>query len=85
MTMAREESDAPVAVPVKEARYESEARKPPLRHLPDLEHPWLGLESFREETRSYFFGRATEIQELHLRLRSHPLLVLLRPKRFGKN
>jgi hypothetical protein len=31
--------------------------------LTDLEHPWLGLESFREETRAYFFGRDAEIAD----------------------
>jgi tetratricopeptide (TPR) repeat protein len=53
-------------------------------HLADLEHPWLGLESFREETRAYFFGRDTETAELHLRLRSHPLLVLYGRSGLGK-
>ncbi len=42
----------------------------------DLEHPWLGLESFSEITRSYFFGRDVEAAELLQRLRLHPLLVL---------
>ena len=50
----------------------------------DTEHPWLGLESFREETRAYFFGRDSEITELHLRLRSHPLLVLYGRSGLGK-
>jgi tetratricopeptide (TPR) repeat protein len=52
--------------------------------LADLEHPWLGLESFREETRAYFFGRGEEIDEIHLRLRSHPLLVLYGRSGLGK-
>ena len=52
--------------------------------LADLEHPWLGLESFREETRAYFFGRDAEIAELHLRLRSDPLLVLYGRSGLGK-
>jgi hypothetical protein len=30
----------------------------------DLEHPWLGLESFSESTRCYFFGRDAEGAEL---------------------
>ena len=51
--------------------------------LADLEHPWVGLESFREETRDYFFGREAEIAELHLRLRSQPLLVLYGRSGFG--
>src|SRR6516162_5430188 len=50
----------------------------------DLEHPWLGLESFREETRAYFFGRDAEVNEIHLRLRSHPLLVLYGRSGLGK-
>ncbi len=58
----------------------------PSRLLPvaNLEHPWLGLESFREETRAYFFGRDTEITEIHLRLRSYPLLVLYGRSGLGK-
>ena len=56
----------------------------PAQPLADLEHPWLGLESFREETRAYFFGRDAEIAELHLRLRSDPLLVLYGRSGLGK-
>ena len=56
----------------------------PPQPLADLEHPWLGLESFREETRAYFFGRDAEIAELHLRLRSDPLLVLYGRSGLGK-
>src|SRR5262245_54055185 len=52
--------------------------------LADLEHPWVGLESFREETRAYFFGRDVEIGEIDLRLRSHPLLVLYGRSGLGK-
>ena len=74
----------PVADPdVIEAPLE-DARPAATLHLADLEHPWLGLESFREETRAYFFGRDTEIAELHLRLRSHPLLVLYGRSGLGK-
>jgi hypothetical protein len=58
----------------------------PLKSSPlaDLEHPWLGLESFREESRAYFFGRDEEISELRLRLRSDPLLVLYGRSGLGK-
>jgi WD40 repeat protein len=52
--------------------------------LADTEHPWLGLESFSEATRPYFFGREAEIGELQLRLRSHPLLVLYGRSGLGK-
>src|SRR6266536_1673870 len=63
-----------------------EERAPPSHPFPvaDLEHPWLGLESFREETRAYFFGRDVEIAEIDLRLRSHPLLVLYGRSGLGK-
>jgi tetratricopeptide (TPR) repeat protein len=54
------------------------------QRLADVEHPWLGLESFREETRAYFFGRDAEISELRLRLRSDPLLVLYGRSGLGK-
>jgi hypothetical protein len=54
------------------------------RPVADLEHPWLGLESFGEETRAYFFGRDAEISELHLRARGDPLLVLHGRSGLGK-
>jgi hypothetical protein len=50
----------------------------------DVEHPWLGLESFSESTRSYFFGREAEAAELLQRLRLHPLLVLYGRSGLGK-
>jgi hypothetical protein len=50
----------------------------------DLEHPWLGLESFSESTRSYFFGRDAEAAELLQRLRLHPLLILYGRSGLGK-
>ena len=65
--------------------YESEGGWMPVADLADLEHPWLGLESFREDTREFFFGRETEIGELLLRLRSHPLLVLYGRSGLGKS
>ena len=52
--------------------------------MADLEHPWLGLESFGEETGVYFFGRAAEVAEIHLRLRNQPLLVVFGQSGFGK-
>src|SRR5580704_18161409 len=50
----------------------------------DVEHPWLGLESFSRSTRSYFFGRDTEAAELLQRLRPHPLLVFYGRSGLGK-
>ncbi len=52
--------------------------------LADLEHPWLGLESFRESTRAFFFGRDAEIAELGLRLRGQRLLTLYGRSGLGK-
>ncbi|MDQ6912235.1 MAG: tetratricopeptide repeat protein [Verrucomicrobiota bacterium] len=57
---------------------------PSPNRLADLEHPWLGLESFSEATQAFFFGRTEEIAELHLRWRSHPLLVLYGRSGLGK-
>jgi tetratricopeptide (TPR) repeat protein len=82
MPLHRPEADTAGAD--RDAPYETESRHPATAHLPDLEHPWLGLESFREDTRAYFFGRDAEIGELHLRLRSHPLLVLYGRSGLGK-
>jgi hypothetical protein len=53
-------------------------------HQVDLEHPWLGLESFSDETRGYFFGRDDEVAELLQRLRLHPLLVFFGRSGLGK-
>ena len=50
----------------------------------DVEHPWLGLESFDESTRSYFFGRDAEAAELLQRLRLHPLLIFYARSGLGK-
>jgi conflict system STAND superfamily ATPase len=50
----------------------------------DVEHPWLGLESFSESTRSYFFGRDVEAAELLQRLRLHSLLVFYGRSGLGK-
>ena len=36
----------------------------------DERNPWLGLASFTEETRAYFFGRDAEIAELKSVLKS---------------
>ena len=68
--------DSDDGVAVTEVSFLEEQAACAPRPMADLEHPWLGLESFREETRAYFFGRDVETAELHLRLRSQPLLVL---------
>jgi len=42
----------------------------------DAQHPWLGLDSFSEETRAYFYGRDEEVAELARRVQ-RKLLTLL--------
>jgi hypothetical protein len=58
-----------------------EARPP---HQVDLEHPWVGLESFSDEARGYFFGRDAEVAELLQRLRLDSMLVLFGSSGLGK-
>jgi WD40 repeat protein len=77
------DSDDRVAVAVVPSLDEQASSAAPWP-VANLEHPWLGLESFREETRAYFFGRDAETAEIHLRLRSQPLLVLYGRSGFGK-
>ena len=63
---------------------EEQAPPPPSPRVNDVEHPWPGLESFREESRAYFFGRDADIEEIHLRLRNNPLLTLYGRSGLGK-
>jgi hypothetical protein len=58
-----------------------EARPP---HQVDLEHPWVGLDSFSDEARGYFFGRDAEVAELLQRLRLDSMLVLFGSSGLGK-
>jgi tetratricopeptide (TPR) repeat protein len=50
----------------------------------DAEHPWLGLASFTEETRAYFYGREEEITELGRRVQRKLLTVLFGQSGLGK-
>ena len=50
----------------------------------DAEHPWLGLASFTEQTRQYFFGREGEIGELTRRVQRKQLTVLFGQSGLGK-
>jgi len=50
----------------------------------DAVHPWLGLASFTEETRAYFFGREEEIAELGRRVQRKLLTVLFGQSGLGK-
>jgi hypothetical protein len=50
----------------------------------DADSPWLGLLSFTEETKRFFFGRDPEIREIFLRVRDQPLTVLYGQSGYGK-
>ena len=50
----------------------------------DPEHPWIGLASYSEETRSYFHGRDEEAAELARRVQRKPLTVLFGQSGLGK-
>ena len=48
------------------------------------QHPWLGLASFTEETRQYFYGREDEVGELSRRVQRKLLTVLFGQSGLGK-
>jgi tetratricopeptide (TPR) repeat protein len=50
----------------------------------DPQNPWLGLASFTEETRAYFYGRDDEVAELARRVQRKLLTVLFGQSGLGK-
>ena len=50
----------------------------------DSQHPWLGLASFTEETRQYFYGREDEVAELGRRVQRKLLTILFGQSGLGK-
>ena len=50
----------------------------------DREHPWLGLVSFTEETRDFFYGREEEVAELERRVQRKLLTILFGQSGLGK-
>ncbi len=50
----------------------------------DAQQPWLGLASFTEETRGYFYGREEEIAELSRRVQRKLLTILFGQSGLGK-
>ena len=50
----------------------------------DDRNPWLGLASFTEETRQYFYGREDEVAELSRRVQRKLLTVLFGQSGLGK-
>src|SRR5204863_5564379 len=69
----RAEKDAPRASP-----------DTPTQPSVDPQHPWLGLDSFTEETRAYFYGRENEVAELARRVQRKTLTVLFGQSGLGK-
>ena len=51
----------------------------------DERHPWLGLASFTEETRSFFYGRDEEVAELARRVQRKLLTVLFGQSGLGQD
>ncbi len=59
-------------------------RPEPAEPTIDARHPWLGLASFTEETRAYFYGRDEEVAELARRVQRKLLTVLFGQSGLGK-
>ena len=56
----------------------------PLLSAVDDRNPWLGLASFTEDTRQYFYGREDEVAELSRRVQRKLLTVLFGQSGLGK-
>ena len=56
----------------------------PVARTVDERNPWLGLASFTEETRAYFYGREEEVAELARRVQRKLLTVLFGQSGLGK-
>ncbi len=56
----------------------------PTESAVDPKNPWLGLASFTEETRQYFYGREEEVAELARRVQRKLLTVLFGQSGLGK-
>jgi hypothetical protein len=56
----------------------------PSSPLVDPGNPWLGLASFTEETRAFFFGRDAEVAELARRVQRKLLTILFGQSGLGK-
>jgi hypothetical protein len=69
---------------VAQARAESHRGTVAALNLVDDENPWLGLDSFTEETRQFFHGREEEIAELARRVQRKLLAILFGQSGLGK-
>ncbi len=75
---------AEAAAPPKAAHSEAAAPNAAAEHSVDRQQPWLGLESFTEETRGFFHGREEEVAELSRRVQRKLLTVLFGQSGLGK-
>jgi Novel STAND NTPase 1 len=50
----------------------------------DVQHPWLGLDSFTEDTQRFFYGREEEVAELGRRVQRKLLTILFGQSGLGK-
>jgi tetratricopeptide (TPR) repeat protein len=66
------------------AQPQSVAATGPGANTVDERNPWLGLASFTEETRAYFYGRDEEVAELSRRVQRKLLTVLFGQSGLGK-
>lgn len=56
----------------------------PVSQAIDPQHPWLGLASFTEDTRQFFYGREEEVAELSRRVQRKLLTILFGQSGLGK-
>ena len=63
---------------------EPEQEQQPRQAEAGAQHPWLGLDSFTEETKQYFHGRDEEVAELARRVQRTVLTVLFGQSGLGK-
>jgi hypothetical protein len=80
LTETRPTEDAPRADHDATSASEDTAAEPSV----DAQHPWLGLASFTEETRAYFYGREDEVAELVRRVQRKTLTLLFGQSGLGK-
>src|SRR5690242_5948328 len=62
-------------------------RQPAIGNLSAIDHdnPWIGLDSYTESARGYFYGRETETDELSRLVRRQTLTVLFGQSGLGKS
>ena len=82
--MDRRRDGAEIVSAVAEIRDRIESPASAASNVIDERNPWLGLDSFTEETRQYFHGREEEIGELARRVQRKTLAILFGQSGLGK-